>query len=169
MANIELLVPKILKYEGGFVQDPDDKGGATNMGITLVTFQHVFGADKTADDLKKLTVCDFREIMKIYFWDRWLANQILNQSVAELLVDWVWASGKWGIIIPQRIIGVKADDKVGPDTISHLNGMDQPVLHEKIRQARFDFINNIVKQDPSQQKYLHGWSKRISDYQFEAC
>ena len=38
MANVEKLVPFILKWEGGFVNDPDDLGGATNKGVTLATY-----------------------------------------------------------------------------------------------------------------------------------
>ena len=34
MANVNKLKPFILKCEGGFVNDPDDLGGATNRGIT---------------------------------------------------------------------------------------------------------------------------------------
>ena len=40
MADARKLVPFILKWEGGFVNDPADKGGATNKGITLKTFQY---------------------------------------------------------------------------------------------------------------------------------
>jgi hypothetical protein len=34
------------------------------------------------------------------YWDKWKADKIENQSIANLLVDWVWTSGKWGIIFP---------------------------------------------------------------------
>lgn len=39
MAQVEKLTPFILKWEGGFVNDPDDLGGATNMGVTFGTYQ----------------------------------------------------------------------------------------------------------------------------------
>ena len=35
MADVRKLAPFILKWEGGFVNDPDDLGGATNMGVTI--------------------------------------------------------------------------------------------------------------------------------------
>ena len=44
----------ILSWEGGFVNDPRDSGGATNKGVTLSTFQTVFGKDKTVKDLKNI-------------------------------------------------------------------------------------------------------------------
>ena len=39
MAKVELLVPFILKWEGGWVNDPDDLGGATNMGVTIGAYE----------------------------------------------------------------------------------------------------------------------------------
>lgn len=39
MADVKKLAPFILKWEGGFVNDPDDLGGATNMGITIATYR----------------------------------------------------------------------------------------------------------------------------------
>ena len=113
MAKIELLAPKIAKWEGGFVKDKLDKGGATNMGITLATWKQT-GFDKDGDgdideqDIKLLNSSDFKVILKKY-WDKWQADKIVNQSVAEILVDWVWGSGKWGIVIPQRLLGVTSD------------------------------------------------------------
>ena len=38
MADVRKLAPFILKWEGGFVNDPDDLGGATNMGVTIGTY-----------------------------------------------------------------------------------------------------------------------------------
>ena len=48
MANVYKLAPWIFKWEGGFVNDPDDLGGATNMGVTISTWKQV-GYDKGGD------------------------------------------------------------------------------------------------------------------------
>jgi len=37
--------------------------------------------------------------MKKNFWDKWKADLIKDQSIANILVDWVWGSGKYGITI----------------------------------------------------------------------
>lgn len=39
MASFDLFFPQLLRFEGGFVDDPSDPGGATNRGITLATFE----------------------------------------------------------------------------------------------------------------------------------
>ena len=68
--------------------------------------------DIDADDIKLLSTADAVSVLKQNYWNRWKADQIANQSVAEILVDWVWGSGKWGIVIPQRLLKV-TDDGIG--------------------------------------------------------
>jgi lysozyme family protein len=171
MADIKLFLPKILKWEGGFVNDPADPGGATNMGVTISTWRQV-GYDKTGDglitaaDIKLLTVTDAEMVLRLFYWNRWKADQIINQSVAEILVDWVWASGLWGIIIPQHILGITPVGNVGPLTITALNNSDQAKLHADAYQARVDFIESLVVKKPKLLKFKKGWLNRLSTYSF---
>jgi len=171
MAKIELLAPKIAKWEGGYINDKTDLGGATNMGVTISTWKQV-GYDKDhdgdidIDDIKALSPEDFKFVLKKY-WDSWKADDIKNQSIADILVDWVWGSGKWGVIIPQRILKVAQDGQVGPVTIQKLNGSFQNLLFEEIFKARKKFLDDIVKNAPKQKKFYQGWINRLNDFKFK--
>ncbi len=171
MAKIELYFPKVLKYEGGYVNDPTDTGGATNKGVTLSTWRQM-GHDKDGDgdidanDIKLLSNDDAMMVMKVGYWDRWRADSIKNQSVAETLVEWVWGSGKWGIVFPQRILGVTDDGRVGMQTIAAVNAANQKWLHEKIRLAKLQFIADLIKAHPEQERFKNGWVRRINEYIF---
>lgn len=170
MADISKLAPIILKWEGGFVNDPVDKGGATNMGITIATWRKV-GYDKDGDDdidvqdMKLLDKKDFERVLRIY-WDRWKADKINNQSLANILVDWVWGSGAWGIKIPQRILNVAQDGVVGKGTLAAVNSADPQKLFNQLYAARVNFLDGIVVRNPSQKRFIKGWKNRLADFKF---
>lgn len=171
MADINELVPLILKWEGGFVNDPDDLGGATNRGVTLATYTRYRKDRKrpvpTADDLKNLSREEWTDILKTYYWDRWQADRIRDQSVANILVDWVWASGVYGIKIPQQILEVTADGIVGKNTLAALSSYQpQAELFGRIKQARFEYIDRICTSRPANRKFRKGWENRIRDFRY---
>lgn len=152
MANVDSLLPYILKFEGGFVNDPADAGGATNKGVTIATWRQV-GYDKDGDgdidvdDLKLLTDADVRNrVLKPHYWDRWKGDRIKSQGVANILVDWVWGSGKHGIVIPQRLLGVVPDGIVGEKTLAAINAADPRQLFDTIFEARKKFLHDITNQ-----------------------
>lgn len=152
MANIEKLVPKILKWEGGFGNDPADPGGATNKGITIATWRQ-FGYDKDGDgdidvdDLKVIDIKDFTEILRVRFWNVWQSDT-LPQSIAEILTDWLWGSGRYAISETQKVLGVHADGIIGPKTRGELLfrcNLNARALHGLLYKARFDYIDRIVR------------------------
>jgi lysozyme family protein len=171
MAEVKKLVPFILIHEGGFVDDPDDLGGATNKGITIGTYATYCKRKgypaPTVERLKMMTQDTWTEIMKSMYWDRWKADKIINQSVANILVDWVWASGVNGIKRPQQLLGVKPDGLVGPQTLASVNAKDAEALFYAIKADRIRFIDEICAKRPANLKFKRGWLNRINDFKFE--
>lgn len=171
MANVEKLVPFILKWEGGFVNDPDDLGGATNRGVTFATYAQYCKKKgypvPTVERLKNLSEREWAEILKTMYWDRWKADKIVNQSVANILVDWVWASGVHGVKRPQKILGVSIDGIVGNQTLAAVNAKDAKDLFYAIKADRIGFIDEICKARPANEKYRRGWMNRINNLTFE--
>lgn len=172
MAKAELLKPFILKWEGGYVNDKYDKGGATNKGVTIATFR-MYGKDNDGDgdidenDLKLITDSEWMVIFKRFYWDRWKADQIRSQSVANILVDWLWASGSYAIKIPQTNLGLTSDGIVGAKTIAKINSMDAKMLFLKIKEWRLRYIDSICASHPKWKvKYEHGWKRRIDALSF---
>lgn len=167
MAAIDILAPFILSFEGGFVNDKDDMGGATNKGVTISTWRKV-GYDKDGDgdidvaDLKLITDKEaVNAVLRPHYWDRWKADQIESQSLANILVDWVWGSGAHGIRIPQRMLGVEQDGIVGRKTLAALNATDHRHFFEALQAERELFFHRIVAVKPSQKKFLKGWLRRL--------
>lgn len=168
MARIDILAPFILSWEGGFSNHPNDKGGATNRGVTIGTWKQV-DYDKDGDgdidvaDLRMITEADaVSRVMKPHYWDRWKADRIESQSVANIVVDWVWASGKHGITGVQKLLGVTADGIVGNKTLAAVNAQDPRTLFERIKKEREEFIENLVRRNASQKVFRAGWLRRLS-------
>lgn len=167
MADYNKLIPIIKKWEGGFVNDPDDSGGATNKGVTLSTFRTWYGASKTVNDLKNLTDEQWTYIFLNGYWNPCKAGQIENQDVANIFVDWAWASGPTTAIKKvQAIVGTDADGIVGPKTLAAINSANQRQLFNKIKEARLLFVENLAAQRPKDQKFLKGWKNRINSFFF---
>lgn len=172
MADVNKLVPHILKWEGGFVNDPDDLGGATNKGVTFKTYK-LYRNRKglpipSVGDLKRLSNDEFTDILKTMFWDACRSDEISSQSVANAIVDWAWHSGTTTAAKEiQRVLEVKADGIIGNITLSAINSQSPLPLFGKIKAARVKYIERICKSRPENQKYYRGWMNRINDLQYE--
>lgn len=173
MADVALFAPKLLALEGGFVSDPDDPGGATNMGVTLGTWRDVGydidgDGDIDAGDLRLITPEQVvASVLKPHYWDRWKADDINNQSIAELLVDWLYNSGSVAITTTQRLLGVKADGIVGPVTLKAVNSAGQRELFESVMHERRRYYEGLASRKPNMRKFLRGWLNRLSHFRFE--
>lgn len=184
MANIDAFIPILLRWEAstivrdgesldsaykratkkGFVNDPNDNGGATMVGITIGTYRSYcrYKGWKTpsVQDLKNMPYKMWRDIVYTMYWNKWKADTINDQSVANMVVDWVWHSGAATIKKVQALLGVTADGIVGPKTVAALNNAKD--INNKIYQSRKAYFEAIVKKNPSQKKWLKGWMNRLN-------
>ena len=164
--DITPFVAWIKSWEGGFANDPDDKGGPTNRGVTLATFRAVYGRNKTVDDLKRMTDAQWEHIFRTCFWNRWRADEIRDINVAFLLVQWVWGSGAWGIRNPQKFLGVTVDGVVGPQTLAAVNARNGRDLFEQLKKEKRAYLERICISTPTNRKFLAGWLRRLDSMQY---
>ena len=173
MATIEKLVDFVLKWEGGYVDHPNDPGGATNMGVTIGTVKNLgLKYDKNGDgkitkeDVKRITKRDAIDIMKENYWDKCKADQIDSQTVANILVDWYWMSGVNATKGIQRLVGVSVDGKIGKDSLKAINETSQineQKFVEQLYQVRKEFYNTIIKRNSKLESFRKGWTNRLND------
>ena len=67
--NFQTALDLTLKYEGGFVNDPHDPGGATNMGITIATLSHELGRQATVSEVRNLSKTTAANIYRKKYWN----------------------------------------------------------------------------------------------------
>jgi lysozyme family protein len=167
MADFNLYAPKLQMVEGGFSNHPEDFGKATMKGVTLATYRSYCGEEKTVKDLMNISHGTWKNIMKDMYWDKCLADEIENQSVAEIVVDWCVNSGMVGLRKVQEIVDTKPDGIAGPKTLAAINGSEQSELFDRIMSARKQFYVNIVKRNPRQKVFMNGWMNRLLMFKFE--
>ena len=172
MADVTKLIPHILKFEGGFVNDPDDLGGATNKGVTFKAYKnyrmHMGLPIPSIGDLRRLNDYEFTDILKSMYWDPCKADFIDSQSVANAIVDWAWNSGTVTAVKEvQRILGVADDGIVGSITLSAVNSRSPLSLFGAIQAARKFYIEHICIARPKNKKFYNGWMNRINSLYFE--
>lgn len=167
MASLQKSLYKILGWEGGYVNNPHDSGGATFRGVTLNTYK-VYCKKKglpipTIEDLKKLDEVTIMDLARILFWDKIKGDFIKNQSMADLLFDFVWGSGLDYIKKIQKTLGVRADGIFGNISLN--------VLNQKTSKSLFDQLwiqrANYLKQCKGAPYYLKGWMRRLNSFTYQ--
>jgi len=175
MASLEQFFPHLLRFEGGFVNDPADPGGATNKGITLATFQRyaaaVLGVAPTLENLRALSDAQALKIYKLGYWDPLLADNIDDQLLAEILFDFHVNAGAAAVRVLQGALNdtgakpqIAADGVMGPGTLQALQSTDQVAVYRIYKQRRIDYYRDLVARKPSLTKFLNGWLNRVNSF-----
>ena len=126
MQTVTDIADEILAREGGFVNDPDDPGGATNFGITIGTMRRL-GVDLDGDGdvtlraLQRLTLDRARRIIIEHYFRQPRIDelpQVLQATVFDMHVN----AGGQAVRLLQRLLGelgepVAIDGVIGPQTI----------------------------------------------------
>jgi lysozyme family protein len=157
------MIDLIIKSEGGYVNNPKDKGGATKYGITQATLNLITDSKK----MNRMKVRDLSLAMaQNIYKEKYLEMcTTCNKAVTLLVFDWGVNSGTGTAIIGlQKILGVKQDGIIGAITNKSIKDYCSPdMLVARIIDARHAFYANIVGRNPSQICFLIGWSRRVSN------
>ncbi|MCK1968473.1 type VI secretion system tip protein VgrG [Franconibacter sp. IITDAS19] len=163
--------PVIFKNEGGFVNDPNDSGGATNKGIAWNTWQKYakedLGVEPTLDNLKNITTEQAETIYRKRYWDPSGFNNLRDPKLALMSYDWTITSGGAGKQI-QKLLNnefgqqLVTDGKIGPKTIEAMNSVsDSAKLTSRIADIRKAYYEDLVVSNPKNAKFLTGWLNRV--------
>lgn len=172
MALLDLYFPTLLKHEGGFVNHPNDPGGATNKGVTFEVFKAFYGADKTVEDLKNITDEQAMHVAKVGYWDKVWGDKIINQSVAEIVFDHAWGAGvSRAVKLLQSILNDKfgknlaVDGVMGPLTLAATNSVNASKLFNYYWDGRASYYEYITTVNEKLKVFLKGWMNRLNTFE----
>ena len=158
------IIEDILSREGGWVDNPADHGGPTNLGITLSTLR-TMRPGATVDDLKSLTK---QEAGAIYESEYIIApgfNVIDHEGLRGMCADAAVNHGpQRATILLQRALAVTPDGVFGNATRAALATAFPRLVLAKMVRERMRFYARIVKGDVAQVQFLEGWLNRCAEF-----
>jgi lysozyme family protein len=168
------MIADVLRREGGYVNHPADRGGPTNMGITLSTLERWRGRPVTVDELRALSPTVAAEIYREAYWRR-PAFAALPTELQPFLFDCAVNHGPArAVLLLQRVLnlagyGLLAEDgKCGPRTVDAAKLAQRQMgawLLAALVEERRNFYFGIVASDESQRAFMKGWMARLSEFE----
>ncbi len=183
MQTVKEIAEEIVVREGGFVDDPDDPGGATNFGVTIHTMRRLkldLDGDGDVDvrDVARLTRGQAVEIFVTHYFDRPLIAELPEPLHATVFDMYVNAGGN-AIKILQRLLTQMGfpcvvDGALGPQSIAAARSAYQAApehLVDAYGIARRNYYFRIADRRPASRKYARsragrkgGWIKRAEEF-----
>jgi lysozyme family protein len=183
MKTVEAIADEIIAREGGFVNDPDDPGGATKFGVTIGTMR-ALGLDLDRDgdtdvaDVRRLTKAQARQIFVEHYFLRPRIGALpepLHATVFDMYVN----AGANAVKILQRLLNdmgqrIAVDGVIGPETIEAAEIAQAAAPHhlsDAYGIARRNYYYALADRRPASRKYARrrdggkgGWILRAEAF-----
>ncbi|MDD9728698.1 holin-associated N-acetylmuramidase [Mameliella sp. AT18] len=181
--RVRRMAEEIVAREGGYVNDPDDPGGATKYGVTIHTMRRL-GLD--LDGNGRVDAADVRQITREQAVTIFLTHYFLKPRIAELpeplhatVFDMYVNAGGNAVKILQRLLNqmgeqVSVDGAIGPQTIAAAARAYAKAPHHMADAygiARRNYYFRIADNRPASRKYARtraggkgGWIKRAEEF-----
>lgn len=162
--NFNSALKEVLKHEGGFVNHPQDPGGATNKGITIATYRKWVDRDGTIDDLKRITDDQVSKVYRSVYWNA-IKGDDLPSGVDYAVFDFAVNSGpNRAAKYLQAVLGVTQDGKIGPVTLEAAKKADASTLIDALCDRRMAFLKSLKTFDT----FGKGWTRRVDEVREKA-
>lgn len=163
-ARFDACMPFIFKAEGGYSDNPNDRGGPTNFGITLATLKNYEdNQNLTADDVKKLIPDMAKEIYRTAYWNRMQCGALPAGLDLEVFDFGVNAGPGEAVKALQKIVGVTPDGSIGPITLAAVRALNPRDLISRYSDARLAFYKAL-----NQPEFEQGWTTRVAQIETAA-
>ena len=158
-SNFDKCLEMLLEHEGGYVNDPMDNGGMTNLGVTKRVYDDWIGRESTEQEMRDLTPDDVAPIYKKNYWDRVKGDQ-LPSGLDWCAFDWAVNSGSGRPAKAiQRAVGATQDGAIGNQTLGLIAEKEPKFIIDyvyTVRQAFYESLDDF-------KHFGRGWSRRNTE------
>lgn len=145
---------RVMKHEGGYVNNPADPGGETNWGVTIRTAR----ANGYAGRMIDMTRDQAKEIYRVAFWER-VRGEKLHSALAFQLFDACVNHGIGnGVRMLQRAAGVADDGVIGDVTMRAVQAVSAPDMVMRFNAERLEFYTKLK----TFSTFGRGWVNRVA-------
>ena len=156
--NFDNVLKLVLKDEGGFVNDPRDPGGMTNLGVTQRVWEAFIGRPVSEAEMLALTPAEVAPLYRANYWNRVKCDQ-LPPGVDYAVMDFAVNSGtNRSAKTLQQACGVDDDGVIGPETLQAVASVNPGSLIDAVCDLRLAFLQSL----PSFETFGDGWSARVA-------
>jgi lysozyme family protein len=162
--NFDKCFELVLEHEGGYVNDPRDPGGRTNMGVTQRAWESYLNRSVTETEMRTLTPENVKPFYKVMYWDRLKGDQLpagVDYAAYDLAVNsGVRRAAKY----LQEIAGVAADGVIGPKSMEAIAACDPQEVVDVLCDMRLEFLQRLSTFGT----FGKGWSRRVAEVKEKA-
>ncbi len=157
--NFDKCLAMLLEHEGGYVNDPMDNGGMTNLGVTKRVYDEWIGRVSTEQEMRDLTPDDVAPIYRKNYADR-VRFDDLPSGLDWALLDWCVNSGSSRPSkAAQRAVGATTDGFIGGKTLQLIAEKDPKFIIDYIYTVRKAFYEGL----DDYKHFGRGWSRRNTE------
>jgi lysozyme family protein len=164
--NFEQCLELILEHEGGFVNDPRDSGGMTNLGVTKTVWEEWMGRPTNEKEMRALTPLMVKPLYKRKYWDAIRADELVD-GVDYCVFDVAVNSGTGRAIkLLQQTVDATPDGGFGSITMALVKkASSEPNTLIKLYCAkRLEFLQSLR----TFETFGKGWSRRVAEVEKKA-
>ena len=158
-SNFQQSLLAVLRHEGGYVNNPADPGGMTNLGCTKAVWEEWVGHPVDERDMRRLSPADVAPLYKAKYWNK-INGDALPAGLDYVVFDCAINSGPGRAAkFLQEVIGVTADGAIGPNTLKALAAHNTSEVIDAYQAKRLAFMQSL----PAWGTFGRGWGRRVTE------
>ena len=163
-ANFDKCLALVLQSEGGFVDNKNDPGGMTNLGVTKAVWEEFVGHPVSEADMRALTPEKVAPMYEQKYW-RPCYGEVLPRGLDFLTFSMAVNAGTGrSVKLLQQSLGCVPDGVIGPATRSLISASNTPTLIAKFSETRREYYR-ALKVFPI---FGKGWLARVDKEEAQA-
>lgn len=167
-SDFEFSADYSLENEGGYSDDPNDPGGATNYGITMDDLARYRGHKVAPIDVKNLSVNEAKAILKKFYWVPLNCDHINSRIVSTAIFDTgllygIRIAATYAQMICRQLVKpLDVDSVIGPVTTGALNTVDPHEFLSRYYLMIVDHITDLIDNNHKLEVFRAGWMNRAN-------